>query len=227
MKKLIFLLSVLFSINLNVESQDQVNETFVEIFVNVTDFNNNVSIGDKVGFTSKKTNTEYSGISDEEGKFSIFVPRNDVYQVTIKSFEGNSNYCAIQVPEDKDAVSYSITVLFELPKSYILKDINFDTGKSTLKPSSNETLDNLVELMKNKKTLEIELSGHTDDVGDEALNLELSDKRALVVKNYLVKNGIESNRIKSVGYGENQPIASNSDELGRSLNRRTEVKILE
>jgi len=72
----------------------------------------------------------------------------------------------------------------------------------------------------------IEISGHTDDVGDDALNLELSQKRAESVRNYLIKNGIASNRVTAKGYGETQPIADNSTPEGKAKNRRTEVKIL-
>jgi len=201
--------------------------TDVDIYVTVTDFEGNISVGDEIGFVSKNYDWQTEGISDENGKFIIQVPRNDTYQITIKSFDGNTNYTAIQVPADENAESYSITVMYQLPKTYILKDINFDTGKSTLKQSSFETLNNLVELLENKPEMKIELSGHTDDVGDDDFNLKLSESRAKSVKQYLTNKGIDANRITAIGYGESQPIASNSDDEGRSLNRRTEVKILE
>ena len=74
--------------------------------------------------------------------------------------------------------------------------------------------------------MNIEISGHTDDVGGTEYNQELSENRAKSVLSYLVEHGIKENRLESVGYGESKPIASNSSNSGRKKNRRTEVKIL-
>ncbi len=73
--------------------------------------------------------------------------------------------------------------------------------------------------------LTLEISGHTDNVGDEEYNQELSLKRANAVVNYLVKNGISSDRFKTKGYGFSMPIADNDTESGRQQNRRSEIKI--
>ena len=72
----------------------------------------------------------------------------------------------------------------------------------------------------------IEISGHTDNVGDETGNQRLSESRAKIVRAYLLKNGIDPERVKAVGHGESQPIAPNSTEEGKQKNRRTEVRIL-
>ena len=124
----------------------------------------------------------------------------------------------LQLTEIVDSAKHS--------KHYILENVYFNTGSAVLKPESFTSLNNLVEVMKLKPTMVIEISGHTDDVGDDALNLELSQKRAESVRNYLIKNGIASNRVTAKGYGETQPIADNSTPEGKAKNRRTEVKIL-
>jgi OOP family OmpA-OmpF porin len=81
-------------------------------------------------------------------------------------------------------------------------------------------------MMKRYPDMSIEISGHTDNVGTMAYNQRLSESRALVVKDYLVRNGIAAKRIGSYGRAFRQPIASNDTHEGRQLNRRTEIKIL-
>lgn len=78
-----------------------------------------------------------------------------------------------------------------------------------------------------KNSLKIELGGHTDSDGDEESNLKLSQRRVETVRNYLIKKGVPVNRLTAVGYGENQPVADNSTEEGKRLNRRTEVRVIE
>lgn len=106
-----------------------------------------------------------------------------------------------------------------------LRNIFFDTGKSTLRPESNAELDRLVKLMKDVSNLKIEIGGHTDNQGSATMNQKLSEERAIAVMNYLKSKGIAASRMTAVGYGLNKPIASNSTADGRQQNRRTEMKI--
>jgi OOP family OmpA-OmpF porin len=80
--------------------------------------------------------------------------------------------------------------------------------------------------MKKYPEMAIEISGHTDNVGSMAYNQRLSESRANVVKDYLVRNGIPAKRVGAYGRSFRQPIASNDTNVGRQLNRRTEIKIL-
>ena len=102
----------------------------------------------------------------------------------------------------------------------------FDFNKSSLKEASFKSLDELVDFMKLKTTLVIEIAGHTDNIGDKNYNKTLSQARAESVRNYLIKKGIAPERIVAKGYGDEQPIADNDDEAGRQQNRRTEVRII-
>ena len=87
-------------------------------------------------------------------------------------------------------------------------------------------------MLSNNPSIKVEIQGHTDSKGKKSFNKKLSQKRAESVKNYLVKKGINPERVKAVGYGEDQPIAKNTNadgsdnEEGRALNRRIELKIL-
>ena len=109
----------------------------------------------------------------------------------------------------------------------ILKNIFFDFDKATLRPESTNELERLTNLLKlDAPTLKIEISGHTDSKGADDYNKALSNSRAKAVVDYLVTKGIAAKRLTSVGYGEEQPIATNDTDEGRQLNRRTEFKVL-
>jgi outer membrane protein OmpA-like peptidoglycan-associated protein len=108
----------------------------------------------------------------------------------------------------------------------ILNNIFFDTAKWDLKPESTVELDKLVALLKTNPNVPIEISGHTDDVGKDADNMILSQKRAKSVVNYLVEKGVNAAKIKSEGYGKTRPYLPNTSDENRKLNRRIEVKFL-
>jgi len=104
-----------------------------------------------------------------------------------------------------------------------LRGILFDLDKDTLQPESMEQLGHVVTLLKNYPDLVLEVQGHTDDQGDEAYNLDLSQRRAATVVTYLGLFGIDAARLAAAGYGESEPVASNATEEGRAQNRRVEL----
>lgn len=108
----------------------------------------------------------------------------------------------------------------------ILKNIFFDFDKTTLRPTSTAELDRLTKMLNDIPTLTIEISGHTDNVGSDAYNKELSEGRAKSVVNYLISKDVDAGRLTFAGYGETQPIKSNDTDEGRQMNRRTEFKVL-
>lgn len=108
-----------------------------------------------------------------------------------------------------------------------VNNIFFEFAKADLKSESGAELNRLYGYLKEKNSLKIEISGHTDQVGDDASNQRLSEERARAVQQYLVNKGIDPIRIRFKGYGETKPVASNDTEEGRSLNRRVEFTILE
>lgn len=108
----------------------------------------------------------------------------------------------------------------------VLKNVFFDTDKFDLKPTSKAELDKLVAFLQLNETMVIELSGHTDNVGNKKANQILSQNRAKAVKNYLLGKGILEGRLIAKGYGDTLPIATNDTEEGRAENRRTEFKVI-
>ena len=110
-------------------------------------------------------------------------------------------------------------------KTFELKNIYFETNKADLLPSSFPELDIVVQFMAENPKVEIEISGHTDNVGTQDYNMSLSEKRAESCKNYIISKKINVARITSKGYGMSKPVASNNDEAGREKNRRVEFTI--
>jgi len=108
----------------------------------------------------------------------------------------------------------------------ILKNIFFDFDKTTLRPTSTAELDRLTKMLNDIPTLKIEISGHTDNIGSDEYNKNLSEGRAKTVVDYLIDKGIDRERLTFAGYGESQPIETNDTEEGRQMNRRTEFEVL-
>ncbi len=179
-----------------------------------------------VSFVSTKTKKIYSNITKANGKFELLVPKGDKYKVQYKAFTTNEDYSEVDIPNEAGAFTVDYTLTISPPKHYTLNNVFFDTGKSTLKPESSKELNQLAEYMTLKKSTVIEISGHTDNVGTPEANQKLSEERANLVRNFLIKKGIAAERVVAKGYGDTQPIDDNKTEAGRAKNRRTEVKTL-
>jgi outer membrane protein OmpA-like peptidoglycan-associated protein len=110
-------------------------------------------------------------------------------------------------------------------KRFVLPNVFFDFDSDVLKPESFDELQKLIDFLRNNPRLKIEVSGHTDNVGEKGYNIELSTKRAKAICNYLEKF-IDSARLAYAGYGSSVPVLTNDTEEGRAKNRRCEVKIL-
>ena len=104
-----------------------------------------------------------------------------------------------------------------------LRNIHFRSSEAVLLPESFPELDKLVWLLQDKPKTAVLVVGHTDDQGDEKLNMVLSEKRAQAVVEYLTTKGVSEKRLQFKGYGETKPIASNQTPEGRAQNRRVEI----
>lgn len=127
--------------------------------------------------------------------------------------------------EDQDGCPDTVP---EVVKKFtgVIKGINFDTNKATIRPTSFPLLDDAVGVLKQYPGLRIRISGHTDNRGKRAKNLKLSEDRADAVKTYLVSKGVEPNRIETRGVGPDEPVADNKTAAGRTQNRRIEFELL-
>lgn len=117
-------------------------------------------------------------------------------------------------------------VPIEVGQTVRLNNIFFETGKADLKSESFTELNRVIEFLQQNPNIKIELSGHTDNVGNDEFNKTLSQKRADSVMAYLVTNGIDPTRLLAKGYGMEKPVADNTTEEGKAMNRRVEFTIL-
>ena len=107
-----------------------------------------------------------------------------------------------------------------------IRGIQFATGSAKIKTTSFKLLDEAVDAMQAYPTLRLEVSGHTDDNGDDADNMTLSENRANAVRNYMIEKGVDSARLVAIGYGETRPTADNKTRAGRADNRRIEFRMI-
>ena len=163
------------------------------------------------------------------GKYLVSLPAGRNYGIAVKKDNYLFHSENFDIPNTaayqevvKDVALKNIAVGSKI----ILKNIFFDFDKATLRPESTNELERLTKLLNDVPTLKIEISGHTDSKGADEYNKTLSNNRAKAVLDYLVKAGISAGRLTSVGFGEEQAIATNDTDEGRQLNRRTEFKIL-
>ena len=184
-----------------------------------------------VVFKSRANGTEFQGLSDSTGKFSLRLPNGSKYDIYILGFHDSTSYNVLDIPALKDNQFYknpfNVDIQFEAPKSFVLDNCTFETGKATLQPEAYKVVDELVEYLKRKEDEKIEVGGHTDNVGKPEANMILSTNRANTVRAYLLTKGVAPERVTAKGYGMTIPIAENTTAEGRGLNRRTEVKIVE
>lgn len=135
-----------------------------------------------------------------------------------------------EVQQRAKAFSESIKAAVEstdaAAKTLTLSNINYETGAATLTADSRYELDNLVTALNAYPAMRIAIGGHTDNTGDPAANLTLSQQRAAAVVKYLTDRGIDAGRLKAVGYGDTKPLAPNDSDANRAKNRRTEFTIL-
>ncbi len=122
---------------------------------------------------------------------------------------------------DVTEVDNGQAILVNLPDG-----VTFDVDSSTLKPQFRTTLDQIAQSLQSYPDSLIDVYGHTDSTGSDQYNQALSQRRAQTVADYLTMRGVSVSRVRSQGYGETMPVATNDTDAGRALNRRVEIKIV-
>ena len=169
----------------------------------------------------------YSNVVD--GNYKIVLPygKNYSFMATADQFLSVSENLNLDTASTYLEIKRDLYLVpIEVGQTIRLNNIFFDFGNSTLRAESYPELDRVVKVLNDNPKLEIEMSGHTDNVGGVEANLKLSEERANSVKEYLVSKSISQNRIVSKGYGETKPVAKNDNDEGRQQNRRVEFTIL-
>ena len=164
------------------------------------------------------------------GSFLISLPVNKNYALNV-SMDGylfhSENIELLSGTPDEPFLKNVGMKQLSVGESVVLKNVFFETNKYDLKDESRVELMKLHSFMQNNPAVSIEISGHTDNVGNDNDNQTLSENRAQAIYNFLIENGIEADRLSYKGYGETQPIDTNDTEEGRANNRRSEFKIKE
>jgi len=133
----------------------------------------------------------------------------------------------VKVDDRGCAIPVALIQILREKKAVVLEGVEFDIDKDTLRPESLTTLDEVAASLKDWSDVRLEVQGHCSEPGTEAHNMDLSQRRAAVVKAYLVSRGVTASRLEPKGYGESKPIASNTTVTGRQKNRRVELHVIE
>jgi len=165
----------------------------------------------------------------ETGDFKIILALQKNYNLTARKEGYFSTTELIDLSKDKryrDIRKVFYLVPIKAGQHVIMKEVMFEQSKATLLSGSDAELDRVAGMLQEYPAMEILVEGHTDNQGEWDLNMKLSADRVQVVKEYLVGKGIASKRIQTKAWGPSKPIASNSSEEKRKLNRRVEFTIL-
>jgi outer membrane protein OmpA-like peptidoglycan-associated protein len=167
--------------------------------------------------------------TDETGNYLITLPvgKDYAFNVNRRNYLFYSDNYSLKDKSPDSTYQKDIPLQpIEVNAAIVLKNIFFDYNKFELKSESQVELDKLVQLMNDNPTVKIQVEGHTDNIGNAAENLKLSENRAKSVLNYLVSKSIKAERMLAKGFGATKPVADNSTEQGRAQNRRTEIKVI-
>jgi outer membrane protein OmpA-like peptidoglycan-associated protein len=161
----------------------------------------------------------YLIVLTQGAEYALYVNRkNYLFKSLNFNYSAVRDYEPIVLDIDLDKASEGTTA--------VLENIFFDVDKYDLKEKSVTELQKILRFLKENPSVRVEISGHTDNTGSAAYNLQLSERRAQSVNNYLIQNGIEPGRLIPKGYGPSQPLADNDSEEGRQKNRRIQFKII-
>lgn len=187
-----------------------------------------------ISLTSPDGKKYYTEETDSTGYAEVLVPVGKKYDLVYLSLGTSKVSAQVPVPNEPNQ-NIKLTLRYQGRKivkskdgkdkqaGFTLKGVEFDTGKASIRQDSLSRLDGVIEYMTHMKKVRIEISGHTDNVGDPSRNKKLSEQRAASVRNYLISKGIDGSRIEAVGYGDERPIEDNGTEEGRQKNRRIEA----
>ena len=212
-------------------------DTWVIVRGNVLDGSSGNPMGAKIIY-ERLPEGQQLGVAESDpktGEYEIRLPGGHLYGVRAEAtgrISENQNLDLRSIRNDQiiERKDFSLDPIqlssVEENVTVVLNNIFFDFDRATLKPESFPELNRIINVMSEKTGMEIEIAGHADATGPASYNLQLSERRARAVVNYLMGKGIPKNRIAVVFYGETKPLAPNSSVDGRRRNRRVEFKII-
>ena len=173
--------------------------------------------------------TQYVSSDAENGDYTVVLNEGSQYAMYAAADKYLMKSLSFDYSDKKNFDPLTLDIYLEpvrAGRSIVLNNLFFDTKQYELKPKSRTELNRLVGFMKQYPEVQVEVSGHTDDVGSDDDNLALSQNRAKSVYSYLVSQGVKAERLRFKGYGESKPLVANDSESHRQQNRRIELRIL-
>lgn len=206
--------------------ENTIPEGTLSLFGSIFNVNDSSSLNAELKFES---NDESITVASNSQGYQIQLNSSSIYQVTVSAdgFVGKTDVLDIRTSSTNNFKQDFYLSPIEVGTTVQLNNVLFTRGTTQLIESSYPELDLVVEMMVENEDLKIFLEGHTDNRGDAFANLKLSQDRVDTVIEYLVNQGVDNNRLDGEGYGGSRPIASNSNEETRRLNRRVEFTIVE
>ncbi len=196
----------------------------------VLDSVTNKGIPAMVYLTNKQQGNKVMQVqTNEDGAFVVTLPTAKDYVLYVNRknyFFYTEDFSAAKEYADSVLQKRILLKPLQVNNSFIVRNIYFGTKQFHITEESYGALDQLVELLQINTTLQIQIEGHTDNVGTIKDNLKLSQNRASTIKNYLLIKGIAEARLITKGFGSSKPIDKNNNEIARAKNRRTEIKII-
>ncbi|MCC6601222.1 MAG: OmpA family protein, partial [Crocinitomicaceae bacterium] len=175
--------------------------------------------------------TEKISVNNDDGSYAAIVRMNQKEDVLLSVAGDGIAFNSRIVAKKEDTkppvvIKLNMETMTEMEnKPFVINDIMYSTNSAEIEKDSKLILDEFAAYLVVHPSLEIEIRGHTDNVGNDQSNLTLSMDRAFEVLNYLASKGVEGKRMSYKGFGETKPVSSNDTEEGRSKNRRTEFLI--
>lgn len=214
-------------------SEIEATETMAAMRLFVTNPDTGPIPGIVIKMTAPNGQSYYTGETDSHGYGEVLVPIGQRYEMEYLSLGRRNTTASVEVPNGPRQ-DIRLTLRYrrwrpppeepdERTPGFVLNGIEFDTGRATIRQESFPRIDRVVEYMTHRRSARIRISGHTDNVGNPRRNQRLSEQRAEAVREYLIEHGIDGGRIEAVGFGDQQPVASNDTEEGRQQNRRIEA----
>jgi OmpA-OmpF porin, OOP family len=170
--------------------------------------------------------TQFLSAGEGKGVFKLVKSDSEVWvKIELVGNDNSDNYVLtiLEVEAMKQEVTSDDILNALNTDGRIALYINFETGKSEIKPESKKAIDEITAMLKANPALKVSIEGHTDNVGNSQSNQTLSENRAKAVMNEIVSNGIDKTRLVSKGWGQTKPIDDNKTEEGKAKNRRVEV----